>query len=106
MFLKYTAQQLKFSLVDNNEQAELESYRSSQQDREYQFWERRPFKATMLARMGDEQAISTIMNRVQRIPVSDDVGYQLFPDLVYTRARPILNYLIELYCIVRDKLAN
>ncbi len=48
-----------------------------------------------LARMGDEQAISNIMNRLQRIPVSDDVVYQLFPDLVYTRARPVLNYLIE-----------
>ena len=50
MFLKYTAQQLKFSLIDNNEQSELESYRSTQQDREYQFWERRPFESTMYNR--------------------------------------------------------
>ncbi len=49
MFLKFTAQQIKFRILDNCP-VELESYRSTQGDRLYQFWERRPFKATMYNR--------------------------------------------------------
>ena len=44
MFLKYTAQQMKFNLKDSGNNTELEKYRSTQQDREYHFWERRPRK--------------------------------------------------------------
>ena len=40
MFLKYTAQQIKFSLMDRNDSV-LEYYRSTQKDREFHFWERR-----------------------------------------------------------------
>ena len=47
-FSKFTAQQLKFSIINN--QANLDSYKSTQGDRECQFWERRPFKATMYNR--------------------------------------------------------
>jgi putative transposase len=46
IFLKYTAQQIKFRIVDQNP-VELINYKSTQSDREYHFWERRPFKATM-----------------------------------------------------------
>ena len=49
IFLKFTAQQIKFRLVASAPQ-ELEQYRSSQQDRIYHFWERRPYKATMYNR--------------------------------------------------------
>ena len=48
-FLKYTAQQIKFKLVQNHP-AELEKYKSTQADRQYHFWERRPYKATMFTR--------------------------------------------------------
>ena len=49
MFLKYTAQQIKFSLIKVNN-GELEKYRSTQGDREYHFWERRAYSSTMYNR--------------------------------------------------------
>jgi len=49
MFLKFTAQQIKFRLVAAAPQ-ELERYRSTQRDRLYHFWERRPHKATLYNR--------------------------------------------------------
>jgi len=49
MFLKYTAQQIKFRIIDSNP-IELENYRSTQRGRQYHFWERRPYKATMYNR--------------------------------------------------------
>ena len=48
-----------------------------------------------LSRMGDEQAINDVMNRVKRMPVSDALVYEVFPDLVYTRRREAFNYLLE-----------
>ena len=49
MFLKFTAQQIKFRLIESSP-TELEQYRSTQSDRIYHFWERRPYKATMYNR--------------------------------------------------------
>jgi putative transposase len=46
-FLKFTAQQLKFYLLDNGHKDELEMFRSTQSDREYHFWERRPWRAVL-----------------------------------------------------------
>jgi putative transposase len=60
MFLKYTAQQLKFSMVDNKQEEELETYKSTQCDRAYHFWERRPYKSTMFNRKVAEQKINYI----------------------------------------------
>ena len=57
MFLKYTAQQIKFQLVDKGQLEELETYRSTQKDRAYHFWERRPFIATMYNRSVAKQKI-------------------------------------------------
>lgn len=48
-----------------------------------------------LARMNDEQAINDIMSRVKRMPVTDPVVYEIFPDLVYTRRPEAITYLIE-----------
>ena len=48
-----------------------------------------------LARMDDENAIIDVMNRVKRLPIGDDVVYEIFPDLIYTRRREAINYLIE-----------
>lgn len=58
-FLKYTAQQIKFDLIANYPD-ELENFRSSQADRNYHFWERRPFKATMNNRKIVEQKLDYI----------------------------------------------
>ena len=56
MFLKYTAQKIKFKLIDSHS-SELENYRSTQRDRQYHFWERRPYKATMYNREVAKQKI-------------------------------------------------
>ncbi|MFM7853903.1 MAG: hypothetical protein ACKO96_18765 [Flammeovirgaceae bacterium] len=48
-----------------------------------------------LARMNDEQAAADIIARVKRMPVTDAVVYEVFPDLVYTRRREATEYLIE-----------
>ena len=60
MFLKYTAQQLKFLLIDTGRIEELDKYKSSQSDRIYHFWERRPYKATMYNREVASQKIDYI----------------------------------------------
>ena len=62
MFLKYTAQQFKFEMLDNGKVEELEKYRSPQSDRTYHFWERRPFKATMYNREVASQKVDYIHN--------------------------------------------
>ncbi|GAB2702860.1 transposase [Mucilaginibacter koreensis] len=57
-FAKYTAQQLKFSLIaDANS---LSTYQSTQRDRAYQFWERRPHKAILHNRQVLEQKLQYI----------------------------------------------
>jgi len=58
-FLKYTAQQLKFRMLDSDP-SELECYRSTQSDRQYHIWERRPWKATMYNRKVAAQKIDYI----------------------------------------------
>ena len=40
-FLKFTSQQLIKKLIQENNQAELDKYKSSQKDRIYHIWERR-----------------------------------------------------------------
>jgi hypothetical protein len=48
-----------------------------------------------LARMGNGQAAGDIMNRVKRMPLTDAVVYEIFPDLVYTRNKEVMAYLTE-----------
>lgn len=67
-FLKFTAQQIKFNLINNAPQ-ELERYRSTQSDRIYHFWERRPYIATMMDRSVLEQKLDYIHNN----PVKKDL---------------------------------
>jgi putative transposase len=57
-FTKYTAQQLKFSLLKTG--LDMGSYKSTQNDREYQFLERRPYKATMYNRTVLEEKLDYI----------------------------------------------
>jgi hypothetical protein len=49
-----------------------------------------------LARMGDVVAIQNMMTRVKKLPVNDDVVYEIFPDLVYSRSKDAFNYLVQL----------
>ncbi len=56
MFLKYTAQQIKFSM-EHQHQEELETYRSTQSDRQYHFWERRSYPVTMFNKKVASQKI-------------------------------------------------
>jgi len=48
-----------------------------------------------LARMDDAYAIESVMTRVKKLPVNDEVVYEIFPDLVYTRQRAIFDLLID-----------
>lgn len=58
-FLKYTAQQIKFNLLKDNSN-ELNKYISTQNDRQFQFWERRPYRARIFTRAVAEQKINYI----------------------------------------------
>jgi len=57
-FSKFTAQQLKFSVLAGF--GDINNYKSTQNDREYQFWERRPYKATMYNRTVLEEKLEYI----------------------------------------------
>jgi hypothetical protein len=48
-----------------------------------------------LARMNDEQAAADVINRVKRMPVTDAVVYEIFPDLIYTRRPEAMAILVE-----------
>ena len=51
-----------------------------------------------LSRMDDRYAIEDVMKRVRKLPVNDDVVYQIYPDLVYTRQpEAIASLLTVLY---------
>ncbi|HEX8038201.1 MAG TPA: hypothetical protein VF490_03595, partial [Chryseosolibacter sp.] len=47
-----------------------------------------------LARLGNSEATAAIMKRVSKFPVNDDVVYELFPDLLYTRQPEAIAYMI------------
>ena len=49
-----------------------------------------------LARLGDPEALATVLARVKQEPVNDDVVYELLPDLVYTRQKAALDYLVTI----------
>jgi hypothetical protein len=48
-----------------------------------------------LARMGDAVALHEIISYAKKLPVSDVIVYEVFPDLVYTRQREAIDYVIE-----------
>jgi len=58
-----------------------------------------------LARMGVEDEIDYCLNRVKKIPLNDDVVYNLLPDLIYIRQKPVYDYLVSLLYI-DEKLCN
>jgi hypothetical protein len=49
-----------------------------------------------LARMGFDDEVSYCVERCKRIPVNDNVVYNLLPDLIYTRQKAAFDYLIQI----------
>ena len=60
-FLKFTAQQIKFDLIANHPKV-LPYFKSTQSDRAFQIWERRPYSSTMYNRIVLEQKLDYIHN--------------------------------------------
>jgi len=54
-----------------------------------------------MSRLGDVDATNSILQRVRKLKVSDEVVGQLFPDLVYTRQKQIFDYMVEV--LMSDK---
>jgi hypothetical protein len=48
-----------------------------------------------LARLQQAWAIEEIMVRVRRLPLNDDLVYRIFPDLIFTRQRAPIDYMVE-----------
>jgi hypothetical protein len=48
-----------------------------------------------LSRMGERSATAQVLERIKKIGVNDDVVYEVFPDLIYTRQPEALTYVIE-----------
>lgn len=48
-----------------------------------------------LARMEDRSAAEEVLKRVKRLPVNDDLIYNVFPDLLFTRNQSAIDYIIE-----------
>ncbi len=48
-----------------------------------------------LVRMGDAAAGNDMMRRIRKLPVNDDIIYSIFPDLVYTRQKEAVAYMVE-----------
>ena len=73
-FLKYTAQQIKFDLQQNHPQV-LEHFVSSQNDRSYQIWERRPLAIPLYSREVMYQKLLYIHNNPcqERWKLADDM---------------------------------
>jgi hypothetical protein len=48
-----------------------------------------------LARLGEPNAVSYVVQRTRKLGMNDDVVYELFPGLVYTRQRQAFEYMME-----------
>jgi hypothetical protein len=48
-----------------------------------------------LCRMGTVEAMAYVMARVKKLGINDDVVYEVFPDLIYTRQREAISYVVE-----------
>ena len=49
-----------------------------------------------MARMGEQDMLDYCMQRIRNIPVNDNMAYDLVPDMVYTRQRPMFDYLFKI----------
>lgn len=48
-----------------------------------------------LSRMGEPQAIDFCLRVTQKMPVGDDFVYEIVPDLIYTRQKKLVDYLVR-----------
>jgi REP element-mobilizing transposase RayT len=60
-FLKYTAQQIKFRMIDTGDER-LKDYKVKASDREYQFWERNPLSIDLWSRQVFMQKLNYMHN--------------------------------------------
>jgi hypothetical protein len=49
-----------------------------------------------MARMGETEMLDYCVQRVTKIPVNDDVVYELVPDMIYTRQKSMFDYLFQI----------
>ncbi len=82
-FLKYTAQQMKFKLIDTNSKL-LDKFFVGARDREYQFWERNPLSIDLWTEAFFIQKLIYIHNN----PLKDPWNFVQYPeDYKYSSAR-------------------
>ena len=75
-FMKYTAQQLKRSLAENNKET-LASFKVNKYDREYQFWKRNPLGIELISQAVFEQKLNYIhLNPVKAGLCKDPSGWK------------------------------
>lgn len=48
-----------------------------------------------LARMGEQDEIDYVLRKVKDLPVNDNLVYDVFPDIIYTRQKQLYSYLID-----------
>ena len=83
-FLKFTAQTIKSDLTANHPKV-LDYFKSTQKDRKYQFWERRPYSSTMYNRLVVEQKLDYMHNNpvVPRWKLAEEPGCYHFSSARY-----------------------
>ncbi len=89
-FLKYTAQVMKLDLLKNNPGA-IEEYKSTQNDRHYQFWERRPLAIPVY----NEKTFFQKLNYIHNNPVSDRWKLAPIPEDYYYSSAKFYNTDID-----------
>jgi len=95
-FSKYTAQQIKFNLLNTG--ADISIYKSTQNDREYQFWERRPHTATMYNRTVLEQKLDYIHHnpvKAKLVSLPEDYLYSSAGYYINNQADDLLTHYME-----------
>lgn len=48
-----------------------------------------------MARMGEPDMVDYCLGRIQKIPVGDDMVYEIVPDIIYTRQKVLFDYLLK-----------
>ncbi|HEY0899187.1 MAG TPA: transposase [Sphingobacteriaceae bacterium] len=96
-FLKFTAQQIKFNLIQSDPKM-LVAYKSTQADRIYHFWERRPYSATMFERKVLEQKLDYIhFNPVKKgfCVLPEEYVYSSASFYLQNKHNPLLTHYME-----------
>jgi len=79
----------------------LYNYRLMFNDKEKTDKRLRPYIQLAMARMNDSTAVRSIVEKVRRFPVNDDMVYDFYPLLVYTCQKPVYDFLFSV--ILSDK---